>query len=481
MRKLIIILIIGIYANISFGQTPQYFNYQAILRNHSGSIIVSQPVNLKVSIHDISAGGTVVFQETHSATTNQFGVVNIKIGDGSQIIGPLSSVPWAIGDKFIEVEIDYPIGSGYISMGTQQLLSVPYALHSKTAESISGGITETDPVFVSSPANGITSTLISDWNASYSWGNHAGLYKPITYVPDWPEITNKPNYSDSINNKAVLLTGNQTIAGNKTFTGTISANSNTIIDVASPLNNTDAVNKAYVDVLQAKIIALENSLVISGAYIKDIDGNLYSTVKIGTQVWMAENLKTTKYSNGDLIGTTTPATLNISAETAPKYQWAYNGSESNVATYGRLYTFYAVTDNRNIAPKGWHVATDAEWTTMENYLMANGYNYDSTFTGNKYAKAMASTAGWAVSTNTGAVGNTDFQSYRNKSGFSAVPGGYRFDDGTFTNIGDHSFWWSSTEYSSTDAWYRLAYYYTSNVDRISYTKSFGFSVRCIKD
>src|SRR5664279_2839934 len=102
--------------------------------------------------------------------------------------------------------------------------------------------------------------------------------------------------------------------------------------------------------------------------IENIDGNVYTSVNIGTQVWMVGNLKTTKYSNGELIGTTTPATLDISLETTPKYQWAYDGNESDVSIYGRLYTWYAVTDSRNICPTGWHVPTDAEWTTLNTYL-----------------------------------------------------------------------------------------------------------------
>src|SRR4029078_12512714 len=104
------------------------------------------------------------------------------------------------------------------------------------------------------------------------------------------------------------------------------------------------------------------------ATVTDIDGNVYHTVTIGTQVWMVENLKTTKYRNGDLIGTTIPATLDISSESTPKYQWAYKGEESNVATYGRLYTWYAVADSRNVCPTGWHVPSDAEWTTLTTYL-----------------------------------------------------------------------------------------------------------------
>src|SRR5512133_2727329 len=109
--------------------------------------------------------------------------------------------------------------------------------------------------------------------------------------------------------------------------------------------------------------------------VKDIDGNVYQTITIGTQVWMVENLKTTKYRNGDLIGTTTPASLVIEGESAPKYQWAYDGNESNVAIHGRLYTWYVATDSRNVCPTGWHVPSDAEWTVLTDYLIKNGHSY----------------------------------------------------------------------------------------------------------
>jgi uncharacterized protein (TIGR02145 family) len=121
--------------------------------------------------------------------------------------------------------------------------------------------------------------------------------------------------------------------------------------------------------------------------IKDVDGNVYTSVTIGTQVWMVENLKTTKYRNGDLIGTTNPATLDITGETSPKYQWPHDGNESNVATYyGRLYTWWAVTDSRNVCPTGWHVPSYAEWTTLTDYLTNNGYGYEGT--GGDIAKSM---------------------------------------------------------------------------------------------
>lgn len=212
--------------------------------------------------------------------------------------------------------------------------------------------------------------------------------------------------------------------------------------------------------------------------IQDADGNIYNTITIGTQVWMKENLKTTKYRNGELIGTTTPETLDISYESTPKYQWAYDGNESNVAAYGRLYTWYAVTDSRNVCPTGWHVPTDEEWTTLTDYLANNNYGYGGN--GNQIAKAIAATKGWSANGTAGNVGND--QESNNSSGFTALPGGYRFDAGTFTNFGFYCIWWSATEYNVTYAWSHFMTSYSSFVTKSYYSnKLYGFSVRCIKD
>jgi uncharacterized protein (TIGR02145 family) len=213
----------------------------------------------------------------------------------------------------------------------------------------------------------------------------------------------------------------------------------------------------------------------------DIDGNVYNTVTIGTQTWMVENLKTTKFNNGDLIGTTTPANLDINDEINPKYQWAYEGNESNVGIYGRLYTWYAITDTRGVCPTGWHLPSDAEWATLENFLVANGFNYDGTTTGNKYAKSLASVSGWTASSNAGAVGNTDYPGKRNSTGFTALPGGYHIYIGSFFYVGRYGSWWSATEDGATYAWYRNLLEISSEVYRLSDNKKYGFSVRCIKD
>jgi len=144
------------------------------------------------------------------------------------------------------------------------------------------------------------------------------------------------------------------------------------------------------------------------------------------------------------------------------------------------YNWYTVNTG-NLCPTGWHVPTDAEWTTMEDYLIANGYNFDGTTTGNKIAKALASTTLWALSTNTGAVGNTDYPAKRNATGFTALPGGFRNPNGSFASHGYLGTWWSATEDDASNAWYRYLDSGTSDLGRNSYPKEYGFSVRCVRD
>jgi uncharacterized protein (TIGR02145 family) len=197
--------------------------------------------------------------------------------------------------------------------------------------------------------------------------------------------------------------------------------------------------------------------------VTDIDGNVYHTVTIGTQTWMIENLKTTRYRNGDMIGTTDPDTLDISGEIAPKYQWAYGGNDSLVAVYGRLYTWYAITDSRNVCPPGWHVPTNADWTLLIDYLGGKSKAF------NKLRE-------------TGSVHwnnpNTDAT---NESGFTGLPGGSHW--GTiFKDLGICGHYWSATERGDEYAWRLLL---APSFDDYSFLnssgKKIGWSVRCIKD
>ena len=213
--------------------------------------------------------------------------------------------------------------------------------------------------------------------------------------------------------------------------------------------------------------------------VSDVDGNVYHTVTIGSQTWMVENLKTTKYRNGDAIGTTSSLNLDLTYATSPKYQWSYNGIESNVPSYGRLYTWFTATDPRNIAPVGWHVATDAEWATLQSYMIANGYNYDKTTVDNKIAKALSSPLFWNSTTLVGTPGNDPASN--NSSGLSLIPNGYRGFDGMYYNIGNSTLMWTGTEYSSTLAYSRGHGYNVVDFGGYNSNKNYGFAVRCVKD
>ena len=200
--------------------------------------------------------------------------------------------------------------------------------------------------------------------------------------------------------------------------------------------------------------------------ITDIDGNVYHTVTIGTQVWMVENLKTTKYNDGTAIPLVTDGQTWANL-TAPGYCWYENDAASYKTTYGALYNWYAVNTGK-LCPTGWHVPTDAEWTTLTDYLGGE------TVAGGKMksiGKIEAGTGLW-YSPNTGAT---------NESGFTAVPGGYRLDSGTFYDFGFYGYWWSSSAINTGSAWYWFMYYYDSNVYRSNSYKSSGFSVRCLRD
>jgi len=192
---------------------------------------------------------------------------------------------------------------------------------------------------------------------------------------------------------------------------------------------------------------------------------------------MTKNLKTRRYRNGDKIRTTSPATLDISDEVTPKYQWAFNSDEINVDTYGRLYTWYAITDSRNVCPAGWHVATNDDLTVLTEYLENNGFGYQGS--GNDIGKAMASVSGWNIDPTSGNVGND--QGSNNSSGFSILPGGYRSFIGTFISKESGGFWWSKTEFSEVNAYARALRSYIDGVYYYYNTKKNGYSVRCLKD
>jgi len=197
--------------------------------------------------------------------------------------------------------------------------------------------------------------------------------------------------------------------------------------------------------------------------LTDQEGNVYKTVSIGSQIWMAENLRTGRFRNGDQIPNVTNTSI-WAVLTSGAFCWYNNDSTSNHCLYGRLYNLYAVYDARNLCPSGWHVPSDGEWTILTNSLGGQ----------NVAGEKMKITSGWLNN------GNGS-----NSSGFTGRPGGYRLNvnNPAFLNLGTQGYWWTNTATTPGNAWYRVLHW-GADIQRNSTDiqgAGIGFSVRCVKD
>ncbi|MBC8052400.1 MAG: fibrobacter succinogenes major paralogous domain-containing protein [Sphingobacteriaceae bacterium] len=195
--------------------------------------------------------------------------------------------------------------------------------------------------------------------------------------------------------------------------------------------------------------------------VTDVDGNVYKTVKIGSQIWMAENLRVTKYRNGNpIFHVTDTAEWRKTQDGA----WcSYNNNASNTKTYGLLYNGYAISDSRNVAPEGWHVPHADEITQLVAALK-----------GDTIAAGKMKISGMEVwlKPNTGAT---------NESGFSALPGGYRSGGGTFHTLKSNGYWWSDTKSYEMYSWSSRLYDLFADIQRDPQYLNYGLALRCVKD
>lgn len=201
--------------------------------------------------------------------------------------------------------------------------------------------------------------------------------------------------------------------------------------------------------------------------VTDVDGNVYHTVKIGTQVWMVENLKTSNYRDGSEIlnGNYADPWNGIAIGAYCDYE----GKDYHSALYGKLYNWAAAVDPRNIAPEGWHVPSDEEWNLLENYLISSS---DTSQVANGVGGLLKKASEQWNTPNTGAT---------NSTGFTAIPGGRRSNLGFYAYYGEKCYWWTSTSGTEIDAWFRSVHYNNSEITRSKFDKTGAMSIRCVKD
>ena len=361
-------------------QAPALIPYQGAARNGAGQPLTNASLNARFTIHNQSVDGPSVWQEEQTVSTNSLGLFTAQLGNTTS----LAAVNWANGSKFLQVELDF--GSGYIEIGTQQMLSVPYALH---AGSVRLDVSPTgDTLFVGD-----------------------GSFVII------PGLSEANGYSSGITLHAC---GTPNVHNSERTYGTMT----------------------------------------------DQEGNAYKTIAIGSQVWMAENLRTSTYRNGDVITTNL---TNTEWQNTSSGAWSYHSnSESNECPYGKLYNWYACVDSRQVCPVGWHLPSDAEWTTLTDYVG-----------GISVAGGKMKTVG-TYDTSTGLWFSPN-EGGDNSSGFSGVPGGARAAIGQYNGLTQFGSWWSSTPVSATRAWRHTLDFWTVAAGRLDADKRVGFSVRCLRD
>jgi uncharacterized protein (TIGR02145 family) len=223
---------------------------------------------------------------------------------------------------------------------------------------------------------------------------------------------------------------------------------------------------------------VEIKMIASAGALKDADGNEYQTVKIGNQTWTAEHWRSTKYADGSAIPLVQDK-AGWANKTTPAY-CSYNGmaNPDSLKRFGLLYNWHVI-NTKKLAPEGWRVPGDADWTALQNALISGGFNFDGTTSGNKVGKAMAGMTDWATAAKTGAVGND--MAKNNKSGFGGVPTGFRDQGGNFTSMGSRCIMSASSNKEGQFGWF-------ADLDAASETlrysddwMSMGFLVRFVKN
>jgi uncharacterized protein (TIGR02145 family) len=448
-----IILAVVFTAQI-IGQAPNSFKYQTVIRDAVGNPKASTTVVLKISILQGDINGTVVYSDVFNVLTNTNGIGNLEIGAGPNNASNLAfaSIDWSAGPYFVQIAENETI------LATSQLLSVPYALYAAKAGNAGEGGTTNYKELSNTPN-------IKDTVLTYAMGKSISVKDTIdkyalakaTNIKDTVlkyAMVNSTNIKDSVLKYALINPVNIKDSVVKYA----------FVNAPDPVNDKDVVTKEYVEILKERITALEN--VVGPLPVFDVDFNKYETVIIGSQTWMASNLRTTKFKDG------TPITQELLyggwADTSivdkrSKYSW-YGGSVSSLQvtdSMGYLYNYPAIINTKGLCPKGFHVSTDEDWNTLDAFLATNQGGQ---------IKALTS---WA-SPNTGATDELNF---------GALPGGFKQYGGEYIALYYYGSFWtpSATAPNGISVSRDLVYNLGSIVRNVGKDKRVGFSVRCVRD
>ncbi len=456
MKRTFLCLSLLAFLISAFGQAPQGFNYQAILRNSDGTVKANETVILQISIMDEM--GATAYMEDHNTQTNEFGLVNLVIGQGTTS-GDFSMMNWSAGPYYIDISVNGE------NLGSSPLLSVPYALYAESGNEgpqgppgMQGIQGEIGPVGAQGE--------IGETGPKGDQGEVGPQGEPGDRK--WEDVADGISYS-----------------GGRVGIGTSSPTDSLDVNGSMRVRGDLIVDGTLVmEELMKEIQLLKDLSGISE--VTDIDGNIYKSIKIGDQKWMAENLKTTHYSDGSVIPLVESDFAWDALDYTDKAYCFYNNLPANGSTYGALYTWAAAMNDspssvsnpsgvQGVCPDGWHLPSDAEWKELEMYLGMSQSEADDTkmrgtVEGGKLKET--GTMHWQ-SPNTGAT---------NESGFTALPGGIRISfDGSFDSKLTAGLSWCSTESNSHNAWSRLLSYISSEIYRADRLKGFGLPVRCVMD
>jgi uncharacterized protein (TIGR02145 family) len=537
------IIVLLTFPLIGISQAPQRINFQSVLRNTNGDIVSNRSVSLRISILSGSITGPAVYVETHSKTTDAGGLMNLQIGTGTAPSTDFSTINWGNSTHFIQLEADFSGGNSYVVMGAQELMSVPYALYAtKTDTSVlnltsrfSTKLNETDTSLLNLTTRFLTKLDSSDFPVGSTMGNimffdgsrwvilapgaEGYSLKMSSGSPVWgsgttsivlagPASSSLTLRLDSLMAIITHTTSNATGLGTTTglpagVTAALSGNRLTIsgspsasgtFNYAIPITGTSVSS----DTARGTILVSACGSVSS---VSDVDGNAYTSVSIGKQCWTVQNLRVRRYN--DLTAIPFDATGSLIANIpihypgmSPTWQNLTKGAHtiyahdstattpSNLSKYGYLYNWYAVkgistagviamNDTVNICPMDWHVPTDGEWTSLIQFLVPT----ETLSVG----PVQSPTAGGKMKDTITALWYPPNNGATNESGFSALPGGFRFNVGNFADISSSTIFWSATEIYNDFALFRYLNTSSGNVGRDPNYKSVGAYVRCLRN